>query len=340
MVVYKEERMVQKPMITPGRLCLFGEHEDWVSEFDKSHQHCSLIMPLKTMSIKSHAYPHSQEEVLLYAEGYDACHLPLNEGNLREYIYQKNFFSIAAGVTLVMIQNFEIHGILIETTSKKLPIGMGLSSSAAFCVMMVKSFNEVYHLGLSLDEIKYYAQLGENTALSPCGSLDYEGVTASGLIWYDFLDKTSMAVEIPNDIFLTLVPLKKKNTGIILETLQKSFPYPHTSREEMVNLFFTTVSPFITKEALLALNDMVRLGQIMNYYQKMWNGMIAPQSQVLQDTESTKLIFNPEIQKWIYGGKSIGSHGDGTVQLLCKTAEAQGELHKWLEMHGYKPYKV
>ena len=88
------------------------------------------------------------------------------------------------------MQNFEIHGILIETTSKKLPIGMGLSSSAAFCVMMVKSFNEIYHLGLSLDEIKYYAQLGENTALSPCGSLDYEGVTASGLIWYDFLDKT------------------------------------------------------------------------------------------------------------------------------------------------------
>ena len=68
--------------------------------------------------------------------------------------------------------------------------------------------------------------------------------------------------------------------------------------------------------------------------------MIASQSQVLQDTESTKLIFNPEIQIWIYGGKSIGSHGDGTVQLLCRTAEAQDELQKWLEMHGYKPYKV
>jgi len=333
--------MTQKPMITPGRLCLFGEHEDWVSKFNKNYQHCSLIMPLKKMSIKSHALPHSEEEVLLYEDGYDTCHhLPLNEGVLREYIYQKNFFSIAAGVVLVMMQNFEIHGIIIEIESEKLPIGMGLSSSAAFCVMIVKSFNEIYHLDLSLDDIKYYAQLGENTALSPCGSLDYEGVTASGLIWYDFLNKTSMTVKTPKDMFLTLVPLKKKNTGIILETLQKSFPYPHTSREEMINLFFTTVSPFIAKEALSALNDMTRLGQIMNYYQKMWNGMVAPQSQVLQDIESTKLIFNPEIQKWIYGGKGVGSHGDGAVQLLCKTAEAQDKLHTWLEAQEYKPYKV
>lgn len=331
---------MQKPIITPGRLCLFGEHEDWVSEFDKSHPHCSLIMPLKKMSIESYAYPHSEEEVLLYTDDYGACHLPLNEVVLREYIYQKKFFNIAAGVTLVMMQNFEIHGIVIKTTNQKIPIGRGLSSSAAFCVMIVKSFNEIYHLGLSLDDIKYYAQLGENTALSPCGNLDYEGVTASDLIWYDFLNKTSTAVEIPNNMFLTLVPLKKKNTGIILETLQKSFPYPHSSREEIIKLFFTTVSPFITKEALLALNDMARLGQIMNYYQKMWNGMIAPQSQVLQDTESTKLIFNSEIQKWIYGGKCIGSHGDGAVELLCKTAETQDKLHTWLETHRYKPYKV
>ena len=49
-------------------------------------------------------------------------------------------------------------------------------------------------LGLSLDDIKYYVQLGKNIALSPCGNLNYEGVTASGLIWYDFLDKTSVTV--------------------------------------------------------------------------------------------------------------------------------------------------
>jgi hypothetical protein len=35
-----------------------------------------------------------------------------------------------------------------------------------------------------------------------------------------------------------------------------------------------------------------------------------------------QLLRHPPLQQYVYGGKGVGSQGDGTAQLLCKSGEA------------------
>lgn len=48
-----------------------------------------------------------------------------------------------------MLTRFDVKGVDIKIDSVDLPIGKGLSSSAAICVFIAKAFSTVYDLKLS-----------------------------------------------------------------------------------------------------------------------------------------------------------------------------------------------
>ena len=53
-----------------------------------------------------------------------------------------------------------------------------------------------------------------------------------------------------------------------------------------------------------------------------------------------EVLSDPQIQPMVYGGKGVGSHGDGSVQFLTRSAEDQQQLIDYLNAQGMKAYAL
>ncbi len=52
------------------------------------------------------------------------------------------------------------------------------------------------------------------------------------------------------------------------------------------------------------------------------------------------VLDDPTIKDWVYGGKGVGSQGDGSVQFLAKDKECQQKVIDYLNSHGMKAYPL
>ena len=60
----------------------------------------------------------------------------------------RGFFSYAAGVAAEMTARYGVGGVRIRVKRTDLPVGKGLSSSAAACVLVARAFGVAWDLGL------------------------------------------------------------------------------------------------------------------------------------------------------------------------------------------------
>jgi len=166
-------------LFVPGRICLFGEHSDWAGTYrsvnssivagqalvagTKEGLFCrarrlsnALLRVTSTMNdgqVKTFECSLDAEELLKVAE----------EGI---------FWSYAAGVAYEMVTHHIVGGIEIDNYKTSLPIKKGLSSSAAFCVLVARAFNQLYDLKLSTRGEMNIGYTGERQTPSKCGRLD------------------------------------------------------------------------------------------------------------------------------------------------------------------------
>ena len=59
------------------------------------------------------------------------------------------FWSYACGVAYKVLTDYRVGGITVDNYLTDLPVGKGLSSSAAFCVLVVRAFSKVYDLKMT-----------------------------------------------------------------------------------------------------------------------------------------------------------------------------------------------
>jgi len=102
-----------------------------------------------------------------------------------EMLEGKFFGNYLRGVVNVLVE----HGLAEKlkgmnvTIKSEIPIGSGLSSSAALEVGFTKLLNHVYNLGLTKNELAEIAFITEKQEVGvPCGRLDQYGVTFGGII--------------------------------------------------------------------------------------------------------------------------------------------------------------
>ena len=76
--------------------------------------------------------------------------LPLDTRELRLLACAGGFFSYAAGVAYQLLIHNEVQGIEIDNYRTTLPLKKGLSSSAAFCVLVARAWNRAYDLKYSV----------------------------------------------------------------------------------------------------------------------------------------------------------------------------------------------
>jgi len=221
--------------------------------------------------------------------------------------------------------------------------------SRTFCVLVARSFNRIYELKMNVRGEMDMAYRGEINTPSRCGRMDQCCAFGRRIVAMTFDANTLLTreVDLKTDIYLILVDLKgQKNTKKILEELHRCFPEAQTNIAQGVHKMLGSLNQDIFNQALLALENThddkkgststqltaAKLGSLMNTAQRYFDEYAIPACpQELTAPLLHKVLEYLPIQSYIFGGKGVGSQGDGSAQFVCKDAMCQKKVMEILE---------
>ena len=172
-----------------GRSEIGGNHVD--------HNLGRVIAAGVNMDILAVAAPRTDGVITLQSEGFPPDIVPKEALDAPDPAYFTTSRAMIAGVGRgLRDRGYAVGGFDAYTTSD-IPKGSGLSSSAAFAVMVGTIFNHLYNGG-SVDnmEIAKIARFAENEFFGkPCGLMDQTACAVGGMVTIDFADPNAPAVE-------------------------------------------------------------------------------------------------------------------------------------------------
>ena len=340
---------------TPGRVCLFGEHQDYLN----------LPIIASAISLRIEITGTKRDDSLI--------NISLPDLNQREtfslkaqleYLNDRDYFKSSINV-------LKKHGFIFAngfdcTIHGEIPINAGTSSSSALIVSWISFLNQISEnpQNLSSEKLAQYAYEAEVLEFNePGGMMDHYSTAVGGIIYLDF--KPALSLEKINTELGTFVlgnSLEPKDTKYILGRVKAKvigiteqlsrydslFTLSTISENELQKyegvlshnqyelLFATIKNRNITQEAkqVLLTNpiDHKKIGKLLNEHQK-----------VLRDSLK---ISTPKIDRMIeasinagaYGAKINGSGGGGCMFAYAPyNAEA---VVKAIEKEGGKAYII
>lgn len=341
-------RSVQEPeetfeLFVPGRVCLFGEHSDWAGAQRRlnsdlrpgacivagtDHGIKATVSTSKTL--KLHSVTHDGEE--------HSLEVPMCSKELFALAAQGGFFSYACGVAAQVAISHSVDGLSIDFHTATLPHGKGLSSSAAVCVLVARAFNRAYGMHLTTRGEMELAYQGEISTPSRCGRMDQcvaFGPGAASRMGFDADRVDAEPLAVGAAIHMLLVDLGAgKDTTTILQDLGKGFPFPESEPERQLANLLGDYNLSVTRRAVAALagGDAAELGRLMTEAQAEFDRYARPMCpSQLTAPQLHALLEHQPLAPLIFGGKGVGSQGDGTAQLVCRTDEAATEAVQLIE---------
>ena len=133
----------------------------------------------------------------------------------------------------------------------------------------------------------------------------------------------------------------QKDTIKILTDLNKAFPFAEGEREKNVQYALGELNQKTVKEAIRLMEDgqVEELGRLMTQAQADFDKYITPMCpSQLTSPKLHNMLADERVKALTYGGKGVGSHGDGSVQFLAKSKECQNELVEYLKLKGLHAY--
>ena len=330
-------------LFVPGRICLFGEHSDWASDYRQTNAALEKGYALITgtnQGVYAEVKPHPTSLILKtsLSDGthYGPYTLPMELAALLAEAEAGSFFSYAAGVAYQILTNYRVQGLEIDNYLTDLPVKKGLSSSAAICVLVARAFNRMYDLKMTTRGEMEYAYRGEITTPSRCGRMD-QGCAYQHPILMGFdgnhIDVREFSV--PTDLYLVIVDLGAgKDTRLILNQLHHCYPFAENELQKNVQHYLGPLSAEITQAAYQALRrgDAEAVGKLMTRAQREFDKHLIPAcpSQLTAPFLHKVLNYEP-LQSYIWGGKGVGSQGDGAAQFIVKDEESQQKVIEIIE---------
>ena len=257
-----------------------------------------------------------------------------------------SFFCYCAGVASYMLEWYKVGGCHIHITRMDMPIKGGLSSSAAICVLVCRAFNQLYGLNLSTMGEMNIAYWGELRTPSRCGRLDQACAFGSTPVKMTF-DAEEVEVErlkIGKPLYWVFANLNAvKDTIKILTDLNKGYPFAGSEAEEMEQKALGEINMSITEKAVecLRLGDAEGLGSLMNEAQEVFDSHVAPMCpSELKAPRLHEALNDPKVRSLTFGGKGVGSQGDGSVQFIARGPREQAELVEYLNASGMSAYAL
>ena len=339
-------------IFVPGRLCLFGEHSDWAGGYrrlDGSIVPGYCIAIGTDQGIYADVSPHPDKFIIKSSDirgaPIGAQEFQMDEDKLIEAAKSGGFFSYCAGVAYYMLKEHQVGGLVIEN-KMDLPVKRGLSSSASICVLTARAFSHVYDLGLTRRQEMEYAYRGEILTSSGCGRMDQVCAYGETPVFLTF-DGDNMEIEelTPNQpIYMVIADLNKgKNTKKILSDLNRHFMAGEGEIKERLRYALGEGNKKILMEArwVIEREGSEELGQLMKEAQQMFDEYICPACpEELTAPKLHEVLSCPDIQDLIWGGKGVGSQGDGCAQFIARGLAEQEELIKRLWKLDVRPYNL
>ncbi|MBP7177303.1 MAG: hypothetical protein KBA53_13945 [Thermoclostridium sp.] len=328
-------------LFVPGRLCLFGEHSDWAGA---QRVYNSSIVPGEAVvtgieqGIYATIHKHERFIVSSSIQGEENISLdcPMSVQTLKKTAQEGEWFSYVAGVASFIKENYQVGGLEINLTARTLPVKRGLSSSAAICVLVTKAFNRMYDLRMSIKGEMQAAYFGEQRTPSRCGRLDQACAFGIQPVHMEFngneIEARSLTPKI--ELFYVFADLMtEKDTIKILADLNRSFPFPQTELDRTLQEALGQDNHYFVSLAcrLIERGDAPALGALMTEAQELFDRKVAPACpSELSAPVLHHVLTDARIKELTYGGKGVGSQGDGSVQFLAKSEESQQLLLKYL----------
>jgi len=341
-------------LFVPGRICLFGEHSDWAGGYRRINAQIEQGYTLITgtnQGIYAEVTTHPDSLVITSStpegERLGPVEIPMKADRLLQEAQKGDFWSYVAGVAYQALTHHHVRGLVIDNYKTDLPIKKGLSSSAAICVLTARAFNRLYDLKLTVRGEMELAYQGEITTPSRCGRMD-QGCAFGNrpvLMTFDGDRLETSELRPKADLYFVIVDLNaQKDTMRILSRLNRCYPVAENEIEQGVQNLLGPINKRIVHEAIEAIKaaDAARVGALMIEAQEQFDRYAAPACpEELTSPVLHKVLNYAPLKPHIWGGKGVGSQGDGTAQFIVRSQADQEAVIDILERDlGLTAYRL
>ena len=166
----------------PGRTEIGGNHTD--------HQHGRVLAGSVNIDMIAAAAPNDKNQLRVQSEGYDLCVIDLNDLEARKEEENTTAALLRGECAAFTQRGAKLAGLDVYISSN-VPKGSGVSSSAAFEVLIGVILNDCFMTEkVSPIAIAQIGQWAENVYFGkPCGLMDQAAVCLGGLAYMDFEDQ-------------------------------------------------------------------------------------------------------------------------------------------------------
>ena len=280
----------------PGRICILGDKVDLLGK-PVIAMAINLMMKINyqaTVDGVVEFYSHNTKERTTF--NLDEC--PPQDIDL-------SYWSVLYERLREKINN----GFYMDVDSD-IPIGCGLSTSAAISVGFLRVINEAFDLNLQSNQIAELAYLGENHDLGiQCGRMDQYSITYGGVTFIYTADENPR-VEILDIKELPIVvgdSMEERKAFSVLNRVKRQIK----EKDPVTLNAFKIIEEGVYqgKKALLK-EDFKKLGKLMDTQQEQEIILDAATSQILKLCEVSK-------DAGALGAKQMGAGGGGCMLAIC-----------------------
>ncbi|MEG2004153.1 MAG: galactokinase family protein, partial [Clostridia bacterium] len=318
----------------PGRTEIIGNHTD--------HNNGKVIAASVDIDIIAIASKTNEQSVHIKSEGYREDVIMLDDIS-PEKVRKGGSSAIISGILDAFGKNgFAVGGFVAYTTSDVLS-GSGLSSSAAFEIMVGNIFNHFYNdAKISAIELAKAGKYAENVFFGkPCGLMDQTACALGGFVYIDFLSVSSPFVEkVEFDLSEHGYALCIINTGGNHTDLTDDYASVPNEMKAVAAEFKKETLRFVKKEEFLAKAACLRkkLGdravlRAFHFYTE--NERVEAQRVALKNKDTDLFLKNTILSgnssykylQNVYTVKNVKEQGLSLALALCESIGATARVH-------------
>ena len=172
----------------PGRVELGGNHTD--------HQHGCVLAAAVDLEMRAAVTPNQDGVIRVFSQGFAPVEVALGDWTPRPEERNTTAALVRGMAAQFIRRGAALTGLDMRVTSQ-VPVGSGLSSSAAFEVLLGRVFSGLCCGGsVSPEDIARMGQTAERDYFGkPCGLMDQMASSVGGLVYMDFADPVHPAME-------------------------------------------------------------------------------------------------------------------------------------------------
>ena len=172
----------------PGRVELGGNHTD--------HQHGCVLAAAVDLEMRAAVTPNHDGVIRVLSQGFAPVEVALGDWTPRPEERNTTAALVRGMAAQFIRRGAALTGLDMRVTSQ-VPVGSGLSSSAAFEVLLGRVFSGLCCGGsVSPEDIARMGQTAERDYFGkPCGLMDQMASSVGGLVYMDFADPVHPATE-------------------------------------------------------------------------------------------------------------------------------------------------